>query len=70
MGSAGGTSSTRPRLLRRLGVAPWVVAGLGVCASLVLPGEPSGPAVRGALLVTLALFFALLIARLVLAVTT
>jgi diguanylate cyclase len=70
MGSAGGTSSTRPRLLRRLGVAPWVVAGLGVCSSLVLPGEPSGPAVRGALLVTLALFFAILIVRLVLAATT
>jgi diguanylate cyclase (GGDEF)-like protein len=69
MGSSVATSVARARLLARLGVAPWVVAALGVASTFVLPGETSGPAVRGALVATLALFFALLVARLVLAAT-
>jgi hypothetical protein len=69
-GSSMGASTARQRLLHRLAVAPWVVAALGVASSFVLPGGASGPAVRGALVATLALFFALLVARLVLAAST
>jgi diguanylate cyclase (GGDEF)-like protein len=70
MGSSVAASTARQRLLHRLAVAPWLVAALGVTSSFVLPGGASGPAVRGALLATLALFFALLVARLVLAAST
>lgn len=44
--------------------APWVVACAGLVSSFVLPGTSDGPAVRLALVVTLAAFFSLLILRL------
>ena len=69
MGSSGGASA-RARLLRRLGIAPWIVAALGVCSSLVFPGGPDGPPIRTAFVVTLGLFFALLITRLLIAATS
>ncbi len=69
MGSGATAAVDRLRLGGRLAVAPWAVAALGAASTLVLPGGGGGPAVRGALLLTLALFFTLLLARLLLTAT-
>jgi diguanylate cyclase (GGDEF)-like protein len=45
----------------------WLVAFAGTCVALVLPGPSDGPAVRAALVVTLAVFFLVLLTRLLLA---
>ncbi len=47
-----------------LAAAPWVVACVGFVSSFVLPGASEGPAVRLALVVTIAAFFSLLVLRL------
>jgi diguanylate cyclase (GGDEF)-like protein len=69
MGSGVTASVDRLRLQQKLAVAPWVVAGLGAASTLVLPGGAAGAPIRGALVATLALFFTLLLARLLLAAT-
>jgi diguanylate cyclase (GGDEF)-like protein len=55
------------RIERRLGHAALFVAAAGAASPLVLPGASDGPAVRMALVVTLALFFVLQLTRLLVA---
>jgi diguanylate cyclase len=57
-------SSSGDRLATTLGAAAWLVAIAGTGVSTVLPGSSDGPAVRTALAVTIAVFFALQLARL------
>lgn len=62
--------ASRPRAGRRpalLAIAPWCVAATGFASSFLLPGPADGPAVRTALLLTIAGFFALLLTRIVVA---
>ena len=55
------------RIERRLGQAALLVAAAGAASPLVLPGDSDGPAVRLALVVTLALFFVIQLTRLLFA---
>ncbi|QTE30172.1 putative bifunctional diguanylate cyclase/phosphodiesterase [Pengzhenrongella sicca] len=52
--------------MRWLGTATWVVVALGCGSTIFLSGPPSGGPIRTALLVTLASFFLVLVARLLL----
>ena len=55
------------RLIRRLGPVSWLVLILGTGSTFVLPGASGGGPIRTALVVTLAVFFGVLIGRLLLA---
>ena len=59
------SAPSRDRLASALSAAAWLVAAAGTAITMWLPGSSSGPAVRTALLATLAVFFVLLLARLV-----
>jgi len=54
-------------LSRKLGVASWLFVIVGAVAAFVLTGPSETSSVRSALVATLAIFFALLVARLILA---
>ena len=64
--SALATSRTRERLIGRLGNGPWLVMLVGFGATRVLPGSPDGTPVRLAVVITLAVFFVVLLVRLLL----
>ncbi len=48
------------------GVLPWAVLGTGAAATFAMPGSSADPAIRTTLVVTLSLFFAALLGRLLL----
>ena len=52
------------RLIRLLGSAAWVVVLLGTGSTFFLPGTPEGTLIRSALVITLTVFFVILLTRL------
>ena len=57
------------RVVRRLGYTPWLVLLVGSASTFFLPGPSSGTPIRVAAVITLAVFFVVLIVRLLLAAT-
>src|SRR5450830_1799419 len=55
------------RLVHRLGYTPWLVLLVGSASTFFLPGTSSGTPIRVATLITMAVFFVVLIMRLLLA---
>jgi len=67
MSAEGAKSSGASLLIRRLGRASWLVVLLGAGATTLLPGTSGGTPIRTAMVVTLVVFFALLLAQLLVA---
>ncbi|HEY8720038.1 putative bifunctional diguanylate cyclase/phosphodiesterase [Pengzhenrongella sp.] len=60
------TAGRMGRVVRWLGSASWLVLLLGIGSTFVLPGPQDGPPLRTAVVVTLLVFFVVLVARLLL----
>ncbi|HEY8717830.1 bifunctional diguanylate cyclase/phosphodiesterase [Pengzhenrongella sp.] len=69
MRARGLQSPATGRLIRRLGPISWLVVLLGAGSTLFLPGTAEGTPIRTAMVITLAVFFVVLFAQLLLAVT-